>query len=948
MDAPVCPACGFENPRAWKACASCGRALGSEVRPVTVTGAMGATERTQVTAAPDFESAPPTAVELSTDEIELEPDDEPNDEPGELPLIGQLDAVDAIQTGVERAFTVGAPTLVALEGGRGSGRTRLLIFASEIGARMADKMRVLYAACRGGRDGQYAPFSRMLLERFGVTPASSPSAVRAQMTTTVRNALQTTDAVEVGQVTHLLGHLAGVPFPDSPFLMPLQDKPEELHTRAIGALCRLIEGDAQSRPVLLLLDDMHHAEDAGWEIVEALTKVQAHLAIVVAGGAPVAERAEQMEPPGGLAIGPIAPLGEADVQAMLHVLLPTLVSAPEPLVAAVTHRTKGNPSAVRELVFALWEAGLFEQTSQGLEVDVQRLESGDLPVTMEDAVQARLARLDAIERATLARASVVGEVFWDGAILGQMRAERTPPGSAEDPLSVWPDDDDAGALNHAIGRLQDKGFVVASESSDLPGATELRFALEGTRELVYDAMDEETRVARHAAVARWLALVGTLRREGVASMIAPHLEKAGQKERAGRAYLEAATFERRSLRIREALRQVELALELLPEEDIVRRIEALHEHGSLLTQVGRNDDAAAAFTQMLQLAWKVGARGKGGAALNRLARVERARGEEERGRVLLHRALELFRAAADLRGVASTLDDLAQIGLLRGEIEEATRFGTEALEIRRAHGDQRGEAVSLTTLGQLQLHAGNLDAAEQLLRLSLDIRQRIGDREGILKTHNGLGVVAFQRGDRAGAVRAWRAALEEAKQMADRRAECFLWNNVGEARLLDGAYDEAVVALERAHELAEGHGDKRALADILRNLAILALKRGDENAGSKMERAFEAAEEYGGTLALGLMHRALGQHRAQTLFDTDGAGAGVAEESFLTSIDLFREAGNEHEAARSLVELAKHLVERGDVEQAKERLREARATFRRMGLTDEAMATDKTLTDLGG
>ena len=63
--------------------------------------------------------------------------------------------------------------------------------------------------------------------------------------------------------------------------------------------------------------------------------------------------------------------------------------------------------------------------------------------------------------------------------------------------------------------------------------------------------------------------------------------------------------------------------------------------------------------------------------------------------------------------------------------------------------------------------------------------------------------------------------------------------------------------------------------------------------------------------------------------------------------DLFREVGNEREAARSLVSLANHLTERGELEAAKERLREARATFRRLGLTDDALEVDRTLNELG-
>ncbi|HJL33857.1 MAG TPA: tetratricopeptide repeat protein, partial [Polyangiaceae bacterium LLY-WYZ-15_(1-7)] len=229
-----------------------------------------------------------------------------------------------------------------------------------------------------------------------------------------------------------------------------------------------------------------------------------------------------------------------------------------------------------------------------------------------------------------------------------------------------------------------------------------------------------------------------------------------------------------------------------------------------------------------------------------------------------------------------------------------------------------------------------------------EMRERLGDHEGILQSHIALGVLAYERGDRTAAVAAWRTGLERAREVADRRSECFLLNNVGEARLADGAYDEAEIALERALDLAEELGDKRAMADVSRNLGMLALRRGDDDASPRLEEALTQAREYGGREAVALAQRAIGALRAQTLFDTGGASDRSAEEAFLESVDLFREMGNEREAARSLVQLAKHLVERGDLVQAKQRLREARATFRRMGLTDEALAIDATLNELGG
>ena len=824
-----------------------------------------------------------------------------------------------------------------------------MIHASELAARIDSRVKVLYGACREGGDGPYSPFSRLLLERFGVTPASSPSAVRAQMSTQVRSALGTADAIRVMETTHLLGHLAGVPFPQSPILASLEDQPDELHRRAKEALGRLIEGEAQSRPLLLLLDDVHHADEPAWDLIRSLSQLDGHIAIVLGGGPPLLEKAGTLEAAGGVALGPIAPLSEADVQSMLHVLLPTLSTAPETLVSAVTHRSKGKPAMVRELTFALWEAGVFVQVDEALEVDLSRLEAeDDLPISMEDAIRARLARLDGLERATVERAAIVGEVFWNGAILGQMRSDRDAPAADADPLAIWPDDEDMKALGGALGRLAEKGFISEAEQSDIPGAREYAFTVEGTRELVYDGIDDTLRVSRHGAVARWLALVAEVRREGVASMIAPHLERAGQNARAGRAYLEAAQYERQQLRRERALRFVERALDLIADQDVVRRVEALHLHGSLLSTIGRYEDAGEAFIAMLRLAWRTGAQGKGGAALNRLARTHRARGEDERARALLDRALQLFRSAGDLRGVAATLDDLAQIEVIHGEVDQAIGHASEALDIRRAHADERGEGVSLNTLGNLELKRGNIDAAESFFRASLAIRERVNDPEGALQTQNALGVIAYERGDRQGAVRAWRDALDRARELADRRSECFLLNNVGEARLADGAYDEAEIALERARSLAKEIGDRRALADVLRNQAVLAVRRIDDGAERRLSEALEAATELGLSDMLAFVHRAYGEHRSKTLFDGAGQVDKAAEESFLTSIDLFREVGNEREAARSLVGLGAHLVERGDRETARERLSEARATFRHLGLEAEAERVDSTLRELGG
>ncbi len=873
----------------------------------------------------------------------------------DAPLVGMGPLADALQEGIESAFTTGSPFFAAFEGPRGSGKTRLLTFAGEVASGLAPRTRVLFASCReGGGEGAYAPWSRLLLERFGVSPSSSPASVRARMATEVSAALGASSAVEIVETTHLLGHVSGVPFPDSPILGRLIERPRELHQRAVDALRRFYEGESSQRPLLLLLDNFHQAESEAFDVLRALLEAEGHLAVVLAGEPPFLERMRehlQPEERRQLAMRAIPPLDEEDVATMIQVLVPALSEVPEELAAAVRHRSEGLPAAVRELVRALQEAGLFVEGSEPGEVvvDVERLDRGDLPVSIVDAIQERLRRLDETERAVLEWASVQGERFWDGAIVAQRRCEQEPPGHDEDPLELWPDDLDAEEVLGVLSRLETKGFVTALPTTDLPGAREFAFVVARTRDLLYEGIPEPQRARQHGAVARWLAFVGELSRASVAARIAPHLELAGQPERAARAYLEAAVYERAGMRLPSALRFAEKALELMPSEDVTRRIAALHERGSALHTLGRYDEALEAFRRIVPLAWHAAARSKGAAALNRIARVYRDRGETELARSCLLRALELFRAADDVRGEAACLTDLAEVHRMQGELEEAAAAAHSALQIRQRHGDQRGAAVALHTLGMVAMARGNLDHADQLLRESLRLREATGDVEGALRSHNALGIVAYERGDRLGAVAAWKAALESARYVADRRNECLLLNNIGEALTAQGEYEEASAALEQAGRLAEELGDKRARAEVLRNQAILAMRQGDEEAERRLEGALQAAEDYGAIEMIARAHWAIGQLHASRLYDEEGSteAASSAEEAFLMAIDLFRTAGNEREAARALLDLGQHLVERGDVEQARERLREARGILRRMGGSADLDRVERTLAELG-
>lgn len=930
-----CSECGFENPRGWVSCARCGHLLGPALGGRTNTG----TGETETTRKAPFPSDVPSAAPPDDDHTKVFRSPEWSTDA--RPLIGQGAAIEALRKGIGAAFGRKRPSLVAVAGPRGSGRTRLLQRASELAAKNYVDVRVVYGACRARDEGPYAPFSRLLLERFGITPASSPMSVRGQMATTVSEVLGTTEAHDVAEATHLLGHIAGVPFPESPFLSSLESDPLELHQRASVALRRFLEGDAKNRPLLVLLDDVDLGESDAFAVLETLLGAQAPIAFVVSGQESLADSVARYEKVAPTEVARVQSLTDAEVSELAMALIPGLRETPEPFVSALKHRSRGNAGALKELLQALQERQLFRTTPRGIEVDLDKLERGDLPLTMADAIRARLSALEPFELLVMQQASVVGEMFWDGALLSIQRCERERPEVDTDPIRLWTEDRDEIRLTEALTRLEQKRFIVRIAESTVPGLSEYTFHFAGARSVIYNDLPEQVRTSRHGIVARFMTMAAGLPSESMAATLASHLERAGHRNRAGRAYLQAAGEERKRMRTTMALRYVERALPLIShDEDVGTRIEALHEHGSLLTTLGRYDEAHRSFKDIVDLAWRLGARGTGGAALNRIARIHRQRGEHLRALDHLKCALLLFRAADDQRGVASTYDDLAQVHRMLGNLEPSFVAAKEALEIRTTIKDKRGQGVSLNTLGYIELDRGNFAAAQTHFDSALAIRESIGDHEGAVQTRIGLGKLAYHQGRVEDAIRYYKSALDGAREQDNQRFQSYLLNHLGEAYLADGKPEDAQAMLLEARRLALGMRDQRALSEIQRNLGLVALHRGDARAKEQLDAALALAREYGTREAIALGHRAVGRLHARTLFDQSGEPRSEGEQSFRESIRIFQECGNLHEVARTQAELGYHLIERGALPRAREALTQAYLTMKRLGLPELSRVTD--------
>ena len=381
-------------------------------------------------------------------------------------------------------------------------------------------------------------------------------------------------------------------------------------------------------------------------------------------------------------------------------------------------------------------------------------------------------------------------------------------------------------------------------------------------------------------------------------MLARHLELAGCLTRAAFTYIDSGGLARAQYAQKRANDHYRRGLELLGEDDARRRLDALHDHGDVLVQLGRTDEALAAFREMLALAYRLGLKGKGGAAHNRIGRLHRDTGSLDGAREHLEHGLELFNVVRDRRGVAASHDDIGKLLWMRGEYEPALEQMRTALDMRKELGDGRSIALSLNNIGLVWRDHGQQAKAREALEASLAIRRERNDPLGIVESLNALGDLALDHGEAEKALKLFYEAHAIARDVGEHNRIALVLTNIGEALLRLKRADEAITALTEAEGLCDETGDRLHLAEAKQGLAKAYLEQKDlKRAREAIKRAVDLLGQVRSKPHLAIALRTLGE--------VTGAGAWgdghevKAVDYFMRSIAICKEIGNELEVAKS-------------------------------------------------
>ena len=266
---------------------------------------------------------------------------------------------------------------------------------------------------------------------------------------------------------------------------------------------QFLEGLAASDPTVLVVEDLHWADEAMLAFMDYLAGSEASAPLLVLASA----RPEVLEiaGPGASFVEtaahlPLGPLSGEETSELARARLGAK-SLPTDLQALILERSGGNPLFAEELVRLLQDRGLLEERSG--KVALKPGADVPLPDSIGALIAARLDLLSAGRKALLADASVVGRTFWAGAVAAVGEAE---------PSQVY----------EGLMELVAKELVRPERSSTMEGESEFLFVHALVCDVAYSQLTRADRAAKHARLAKWLEERTAGRTEDLAEVLAFH------------------------------------------------------------------------------------------------------------------------------------------------------------------------------------------------------------------------------------------------------------------------------------------------------------------------------------------------------------------------------------------------------------------------------------------
>jgi ABC-type transport system substrate-binding protein/class 3 adenylate cyclase len=436
------------------------------------------------------------------------------------PLIGRERELAIVRDSLER-LSDGIGTIVSVTGEPGIGKSRLV---AEAAGPLRDRLTVLEGRALSYTEGfAYWPFRELLRDWLSAGVTASEARLRLDLKTALHGVFG-----DDREPYPFLASMLGLQ-PDAEAREMLNEfSRDAVHRRTVEIVAELLCRLARERPLLVVFEDLHWADEPSLELIESLLELTESEALGLVllyradrehGSWRVGERARQRFPHRYCEVE-LRPLLEADSGLLIEELAGAAV--PQTVTGLLAQRSGGNPLFLSEAVRELIERGALTRGGDGWSAsDVEALE---VPALVQGVIQARLDRLDPAAREVVAVAAVAGRRF------GTPLLERLV-----DPATV----------PRALSQLQRLDLIVEEQRRPFPA---YRFRHGVVQEAAYATITEARRRVLHGEVGRALEelIADEVQSPRMLAHLARHFSEADDPERAA-VYLIRAGDEARAI-----------------------------------------------------------------------------------------------------------------------------------------------------------------------------------------------------------------------------------------------------------------------------------------------------------------------------------------------------------------------------------------------------------------
>lgn len=733
------------------------------------------------------------------------------------PMVGRRSELQVLMDALDRAETGSIGQLVTVLGTAGVGKSRLLReFLATAGGRVVS----FHGRCLSYGDGiTFWPLAEIVRSAAGIED-DDPLAVADSKLRSLMG----------GEGSDVVDRLAGaIGLSEATF--PTQE--------TFWAARRLFERLAAVRPAVILIEDIHWAEETFLELIRYVVDAAgAAIALVCSSRPDLLEThpdwAEELTNATSVVLDPLSAEESSTVVENLLGGAEFDTAVRDKIVAAA----EGNPLFVEQMLSMLVEEGAVVRDDRGRWILLSDAGTITIPPSISALLSARLDRLGPTDRIVIERGAVIGQVFYRRAV-EDLSPERVRPHVGESLQSL---------VQKQFAQRHDPVFA---------GQEGYRFAHILIRDAAYNGLLKRVRAELHERFVDWLESVATDRIKEFEEIRGYHLEQAyltrvqlapldertRQLGRRGSAYLSSAG--RRALARGDppaAANLLQRAATLLP-TDGPDRPPLLIEAAEALMELGSFSTADAVLSEAIELAAALGQRGTEEAA--RVVRLEVnyvREGTDSENRLVaeVERAIQTLEDLGDHAGLFRAWRLLVQIhwtgfrwreaaNAARQKMRHAGLAGDRSAEARALPdlavtaeygptptsdaiaecrsilekvNDRKAEATTLLIWSRLEAMRGNFDEARELYRRSRATLEELGWNFLAALTSMDSGAVEMLAGDPVAAERELRGDYEALHRMGEKNYVSTTAALLADALYQQRRFDEAEALAAESERLA--------------------------------------------------------------------------------------------------------------------------------------------------